>query len=267
MSTLFFDVLKDLGVSPPLIPATARRMTVASYDEGQVIWHRGQTVDNWLWILSGIVVGTVPADDGPGMPIMVYGHSTWFGEQPILIGNPTQLEFKCLTDVEVVSIPAELILGLASQDAALSGLLARLTAWRAQTQSEALVVMRMGTPATRIVMGLAQIAEGLRSRWDLPTLSRDHATVEVQIKQGLLAQLCGVSRTVFSECILELQLGGWVDVSYGCLCINQPHIWNQVSTAMRLTPASDLKKISRSDLLRLFEVAAGSTREQAVFSA
>lgn len=256
MSTLFFDVLSDLGISQNLIPATARRMSVASYDEGQVIWQCGQEIDRWLWILSGIVVGAVPADDdGLGLPIMVYGRSTWFGEQSILTGNATQLEFKCLSDVEVVSIPSDLLLELASQDAALSGFLARLSAWRGQKQSDSLVVMRLGTPATRIVMGLAQIAEGLRSSWDMPSQCLDQEMIEVPIKQGVLAQLCGVSRTVFSECILELQLGHWLEVSYGRLCIHKPQTWNRVSLAMRSTPTLQLKRISRSDLLRLFDVA------------
>lgn len=253
MSIFLHQILEKLGVSRAATLQVARQMSVASFSIGDVICASGSKVDHWQMIVSGIVASTVPIGDNGRVPIMVYGQYAWFGEQAILDYKPSYLEYVCLNDVDVVRLPTDVLLALLRQEVALAGFLARTSAWHAHSNMEMLVLRKLGTPAVRVVMGLTQVAEGLMSQREYSPIKGDVASLP--LKQEVLAQLCGVSRTTFSECVHMLQGSEWLSIGYNNLSLLSMEVWHHVARKLRARIGL-ASKLSINDLIKELDQAA-----------
>jgi DNA-binding FadR family transcriptional regulator len=67
--------------------------------------------------------------------------------------------------------------------------------------------------------------------------------VEIPVKQKVLADLCGVSRTIFSEYAQKLVAAGWLAISYGKLEILQLPHWHKFSNKQRERKMNDLSPV------------------------
>jgi CRP/FNR family cyclic AMP-dependent transcriptional regulator len=106
-------------------------------------------------------------------------------------------------------------------------------AWRVHKTSETLMLMKLGNPCLRVVMGLSQFAEALAYRSDRPPTIGFGEGVEIPVSQGVLASLCGVSRTLFSEYVQQLANSGWLKISYGKLEILSVTTWHTFAHRQR----------------------------------
>jgi hypothetical protein len=77
--------------------------------------------------------------------------------------------------------------------------------------------MKFGNPCLRVLMGLSQFAEALFYHSDRPPTIGFGLGLEIPVNQKLLADLCGVTRTIFSEYGQKLAAEGWLTISYGKL--------------------------------------------------
>lgn len=247
-------MLLAMKVSDAHIPGVIRTMRIRSYAREDVLIPGGIKPDAWHMIITGMVSATVPSENGR-LPINIFGSYAWFGEQSILSNSASYLEYSCVTEVQLLSIPAQNLLDLSALDVGFSEHLTRLVAWRAQRYSEMLVLMKLGNTATRLVVGLAQFAEALVSRSSRPATDGINGGVLMPVKQEFVARLCGLSRTMFSAYIQQLESHGWIRIHYGNLELLSIEIWRRV--ARRLGSQSfSLVKLDMEGLLNEFALAA-----------
>lgn len=234
MSSYAYSLLKKINFSERRILNVLPRLSIRSFDAGQVIWGKGRPVQSWYCVMSGYVAASVPLEAGGQLPVHVLGQQAWFGEQSLLSQQPSAMDYRCLTPVEVIGMDKSLLDEAFSQEPDFVRFLVGLATWRVQQQSEMLMLMRLGSSSLRVVMGLAQLAEAIFYDLDLPATAWDK--VEIPISQELIASLCGVSRTLFSEYLQHLVRAGWVKVRYGAIEMNQPEVWATFAQTQRVRP-------------------------------
>ncbi len=227
MSNYAYRLLKKLSFSERRILEVLPRMSIRSFDAGDVIWEKGAPVQSWYCVMSGYVAASVPLDSAGRMPVHIFGQHAWFGEQSILSGSTSAMEYGCLTPVEVIGMDKAQLESAFAYEPDFVRFLVRLVTWRVQQHSEMLMLMRLGSSSLRVVMGLAQLAEAIRyGQEPSPVQIRGVVeSVDIPIPQELIASLCGVSRTLFSEYLQHLARAGWVKVRYGAIELRSAETW------------------------------------------
>lgn len=255
MSIYAYQLLKGLGLSEQRVLRVLPSIKVESLDVNQIICRKGAKPEAWTHIVSGLVNAGIPDKDGDITPINIFGPGTWFGEVAILNRQALLLECICLTPVRILTMPLAQAVDAFEHEAEFSRHVARLVAWRTQQHAEMLTLMRLGSPQLRVVMGLALFAEALHnSNSHLPTNGLDDS-LEIPLKQSLLAALCGVSRGVFSECVQQLSAAGWVRLNYATLALSSIVVWRKFSNQYRQSRINSVKP-SMQEILLLMEEAA-----------
>lgn len=230
MPTFAHQLLKSLQFSPVRILASLPELTLTSYDEGDVILQKGSSVQSWRCVLSGFIAASIQLDTGKLLPITVFSRHAWFGEQALLSQQPSLHDHTCLSPVEVIGMSKNCFDGAVQDEPNFVRYLIRQVAWQSQQQSDMLTLMRMSSPPLRVVMGLVQFAEAQRQHSTPPTVAtfktdRLHQTVDIPIGQHQIADLCGVSRTLFSQYIQHLAGDGWLTLRYGGIELQSPATW------------------------------------------
>jgi CRP-like cAMP-binding protein len=204
-----------------------------SFEANQVIWSKGSHVESWHFIVSGLIAASMPTSSTEAIPVALYGAKTWFGEQSIINTKPSFANYVTLTPVDVIALDANIVRSLLDTDASFATNVAKLMAWRAQKTSETLTLMKLGSPCLRVVMGICQFAETLMYSADRPPTIGFGEGVEIPVKQEVIASLCGVSRSRFSRFAKQLELNGWLRISYGGLEILSLNTWQRFSNLQR----------------------------------
>lgn len=225
LSTFAHKLLQSLQFSPSRTLASLPELTLTSYDEGEVILQKGYSVQSWHCVLSGYVAASIQLDTGKRLPINVFSRSAWFGEQALLSQQPSLHDYNCLSQVEVIGMSKKCFDAAVQEEPNFLRFLIRLVAWQSQQQAEMLTLMRMSSPPLRVVMGLAQLAEAqCRYSTHAPPAPSVQA-VDIPIGQHHIAELCGVSRTLFSQYIQHLARDGWLTLRYGGIKLHSAATW------------------------------------------
>jgi CRP-like cAMP-binding protein len=138
-----------------------------------------------------------------------------------------------LVPVDILQIPSSVVLELLETDVAFASRLAKIAAWRVQRTSEMLMLMRMGNPALRSVIGISQFAETLAYNADRPPTIGFGTDVTIPINQTVLASLCGVSRSRLSSIIHALEKHGWLRLEYGRIEVLNLPAWHAFASLRR----------------------------------
>jgi len=249
LSTYAHRLLQKIQFSKTRILGVIPHLTLTSFDTGEAIWNKGHSVQSWNCVMTGYVAASIPIAGGKPLPVHIYGPMTWFGEQPLLNKQPTQFEYNCLTAVEVIGMSKKYFDSAVLEEPDFVRYIATLLAWRAQQQSEMLMLMRLGSSPLRVVMGLAQYAEAWDCRLSSTARSMQKEVVDIPITQSQIAALCGVSRTLFSEYLQHLARAGWLKVRYGGIELQSAETWRIFARKQRESQCVR----SRTSLLELLD--------------
>ncbi len=233
MSTYTQRLLEAVQFSNARILALLPHLTFSSFDEGDVICAKGCSLQSWTCVISGFVAASIPLDRGRPLPVHLHGHNDWFGELSLLSKQPSHYEYTCLTPVEVIGMGKKHFDTAISDEPDFVRFLARHMAWRAQQQSEMLMVMRLGSSPLRVFMGLAQFAEAAGSHRNASLAVSKQVVADLPIGQNKIAALCGVSRTLFSEYIQQLSKAGWLILRYGGIELQSVQTWHSFARMQR----------------------------------
>ncbi len=231
--SFIYQKLRQVGLSELYARKVSVVAKVRSFSINEVIWSKGSDINSWLFIIEGLVAASIPTSNSKATPISIYGQDSWFGEQEIINRKPSYAEYSCLVPTEVLCLDAPTVLMLFEAEPGFSRFIARLLSWRVHKTSEMLMLMKLGNSCLRVVMGLSQFAEALTYSSSRPPTIGFGQSMQVPINQSVLASLCGVSRTVFSEQIHHLSLNGWIRISYGKLELLSIDSWHNFSRKQR----------------------------------
>ena len=225
------QLLQGMQLSEARIRHVRPLLTIRSFDEGALIWVRGRNVQAWNCVITGYVAAAMPLEGGRRMPLHLYGSHAWFGEQALVDGQPSDLDYICLTPVEVIGMSQACMKESMQKEPDFSEALVQLMARRARQHTAMLAVMRTGCTSLRLVMGLAQFAQA--QSLQATERASDGDAVDIPIGQEQIAALCGVSRTLFSTGLQDLVKAGWVKVRYGAMELQSAQAWRVFAQRQR----------------------------------
>lgn len=255
MSVKAYQLLKSMGLSDERVVSLLLDAQSETFAVDQVLWPKGASLQPWTLIIEGLVCSGIPDADGGLNPVNIYGSGACVGEASFLSGQACALEYVCLTPVRAVGIPIAEALAAFEQDAQFSRYIARLLAWRDQQHVQMLSFMRIGSPALSVVMGLALFAESmLSSSSHLPHFEFDDS-LDLPLKQSLLAALCGVSRGIFSVAVKQLAAAGWLHLNYATVSLCRLRAWGLFTRTYHQNRLNAIKP-SMQEILSLMEQAS-----------
>lgn len=228
-----YQKLRKVGLSDESARNYSKYTKVESFDQGNIIWPKGKPVESWSCVINGLVGASVGSETSENVPMSLYGEGAWFGEFCIINCKPSYANFVSMLATDVLTLPADLVLELLNKEPGFASKIAKIMSWRIQKTSEILMVMKLGSPCFRVVMGLCQFGESLAYRADRPPTIGYGEGIVIPLTQDLLALLCGVSRTRFSEFVHQLRVNGWVGVSYGKIELLRPLAWHKFAELQR----------------------------------
>ena len=256
MSSYIYQLLKGVGLSERYALELLPRVQTTVFDAGQVIWPKGGEVQALTYIASGLVGASAPLREGGSIQVNIYGPRTWFGEEPLLNRYPSCVDYVCLTPVRVVSVSAADTMTAFQHEPEFARFVALLMAWRSRQHSERVVLVKQGSPALRVVMGLALFVEALHYNSSRPpTQGLEGTSIEIPVKQSVVASICGVSRSAFSELVQHLTSAGFIHANYATLELRSIETWLRFSRNYQRTRANLTKPTIEELTLQLQQEA------------
>jgi CRP-like cAMP-binding protein len=225
VSTFAHQLLQSLEFSNARILASLSDLSLMSYDTGDLILEKGHSVRSWQFVISGYVAASLQIDAGKRLPINLYSSNSWFGEQALLSYQPSLHDYSCLSPVELIVMDKHCFDKALLEEANFVRFLARHLAREAFKNSERLSLMRLGSPPLRIVMGLAQFAEAKSENRSPSQPLTPLRTLDICMGQNTIAELCGVSRTLFSQYVQHLAREGWLKLRYAGIELQSTDTW------------------------------------------
>lgn len=259
MSKFINQLLRDVHLSEQRIMKMLPLLSIRSYEAGEVIWTKGRPVLAWNCVMTGFVAAAEPMATGVMMPLHVHGPHDWFGEQALLGGQTSMLDYVCLTPVELISMRQSCLEDALQEESEFMRFMMHLLARRVEQHTNLQLLLRLGGMPLRVVMGLAQFAmnqpPSLAAQWQ----QQPDDVVDISLSQEQIAAVCGVSRTLFSECLQQLAKGGWVKLRYGGMHLQPAAAWRVFASQWQQRQIS-VSRLSMNELLEELSQASLDAR-------
>lgn len=232
--------LTKLGISAATAKNIESSLSISSYEPEQLIWRKGSPILSWHFVISGLVSASINTDKRKSVPLFFYGPGAWYGELSIINSKNSFADYTAISPVDLLMMPRTVMLELLEKESGFTKFISRLTSWRLQSTSEILTIMKLGNPLLRVTMGLSQVGEALAYKSTRPPTIGFSTGISIPTKQQVLASLCGVSRTIFSDVVINLAKDGYLKVTYGGLELLLPDVWHRYNKLQREKEISEL---------------------------
>lgn len=183
----------------------ARGMTEKRFDKGSYLCHRGDRMDHWTGIITGLVKMSSVSRDGKPITFAGIGAGGWFGEGTVLKGEARQYDLVALRETHLLFMNRATFLWLYDNSPGFNRFLVRqlnerLGQFIAVTESD-----RSLAPEARV---------GRHLSWLCNPILSPHAQGKIEITQEELALLAGVSRPVVGRALRALQAAGLITLGH-----------------------------------------------------
>ena len=187
-----------------------REMTESRVPAGGFVCRKGEPVEHWFGVIEGLVkVGSVSAD---GRPITFIGvpPAGWFGEGSLLKDEPRRYDAMAVRDSRIACMPRASFLWLLDNSVPFNRhLLLQLNERLGQFVATVEFDRLLG-PDARLARCLAEMFNQMLYPGLGPRL---------EISQGELGHLTGLSRQRVNQALQALEKAGLVDVEYGSITV------------------------------------------------
>lgn len=248
-----FQQLLKVDMSEASAVKACGHIKVASKQTGKVIQNRGESFDNWYFIINGLLSAALKSHDESSTSLALLGSGTWFGEYSIINSKPCLWDYVALQDCDLLVLPGKVFTEILESDAGFSLYITKSLAWRSHHVGEMLILMKLGNPPLRVMMGISQFVAALAYKNERPPTIAFGEGVRIPLNQTMLSDLCGVSRSIFSGVIQHLVKKEIIRVSYGELEIYSIRPWMQFAAKKRKERFLNLNP-TIDDLVKEFEM-------------
>lgn len=199
-----------------LPPALARTLLATAQPvrrrRGEFVFQQGDRVEGGVGAFFGLLAGQLKmsmldADGGESILVLIEP-GNWFGEVPVLEGQPRALSAVALRDCELLQLDATTFLALMAQPNGFAQAIARLLAGRLRMAYGFLGMGALRSMRARIAMRLLQLAHG-----DLT--QADQGRVLLSTSQDALALMLGISRPSLNKELQVFAAAGVLALRYG----------------------------------------------------
>jgi CRP-like cAMP-binding protein len=175
----------------------ARRGIVEkAYPKGSYICHRGDHMEHWTGVVSGLVKVSTASMSGKSVSLAGMRAYGWFGEGSVLKGEARQYDLVALRDTRIALMNRATFLWLFENSVAFN----RFLVWQLNARLGQFIGM---VEYDRSLEGKARLARTIAWLFH-PTLYPDAGT-RLEITQEEIGLLSGLSRQVTNKSLAELQ--------------------------------------------------------------
>lgn len=192
------------------IERARRGISERSYSKGAYICHRGDRLDYWTGVLSGLVKISAISRSGKAMTFAGAGPGAWFGEGTIIKDEPRKYDLVAIRDTRLALLNKATFSWLFENSAAFNRFLVRQLNERMGQFIATIEYDRILGPKARVARNLSWLFNPV-----LYPGTRD----EIEISQEELGLLAGLSRPVVNRCLRELEAEGLLRVSHNRITV------------------------------------------------
>jgi CRP/FNR family cyclic AMP-dependent transcriptional regulator len=190
-----------------------KAMTERRYPAGSYICHRGDRLDHWTGVVTGLVKISAISRDGKPMTFAGIGAGGWFGEGTVLKNEPRKYDLVVLRDTRMAMLNRPTFMWLFQNSVGFNRFLVhqlneRMAQFIATIESD-----RLHDPVARIARNLA---------WLFNPVLYPNALDHIEITQEELALLAGVSRQVANRALERLEAAGLLVTERGGITVPDP---------------------------------------------
>lgn len=167
-----------------------------TYSRGAYICHRGDEMEHWTGLVSGLVKVSTASLSGKSVSLAGMRACGWFGEGSVLKGEPRQYDLVALRDTRLALMNRATFLWLFDNSVAFN----RFLVWQLNARLGQFIAL---VEYDRSLEGKARLARTIAWLFH-PTLYPD-AGAKLDITQEEIGLLSGLSRQVTNKSLAELQ--------------------------------------------------------------
>ena len=183
------------------------------YGAGAYICHKGDRLDHWTGVASGLVKISAVSQSGKAITFAGVGAGGWFGEGTVLKGEARQYDLVALRDSRLILMSRPTFLWLVDNSVGFNRFLVRQLNERMGQFIATIENDRMHDPVVRVARHIA---------WLFNPVLYPKAGPRMEIGQEELALLAGLSRQVANRCVQELAAAGLIEIDRGGITVADP---------------------------------------------
>jgi CRP/FNR family cyclic AMP-dependent transcriptional regulator len=195
------DALTEAEAARALKGISERRFAAGGY-----ICHRGDKLDYWIGIISGLLKISAISADGKAITFAGGGAGGWIGEGSVLKNEERKYDLVALRDTHLAMLNRSTFMWLFATSAGFNRLLLHQFNERMGQFIGTIECDRMHDPTARVARHLA---------WLLNPVLYPNSRSYIEITQEELALLAGVSRQVANKSLLRLEAEGLLNNERG----------------------------------------------------
>jgi CRP-like cAMP-binding protein len=199
------DALTDAEAARAAAGITERRIAAGAY-----ICHRGDRLDAWTGVLTGLVKISAISRDGKAMTFAGIGAGGWFGEGTVIKNEARKYDLVALRDTQLVLMNRATFMWLFNTSVGFNKFLVHQLNERMGQFIATIEHDRIHDPIARVARNLAWLFN--------PVLYPDVGS-HIEITQEELALLAGVSRQVANRALQQLEGAGLLRLEQGGISV------------------------------------------------
>ncbi len=179
-------------------------MVALKLNKGQILFKEGEEGDRLYVVVHGkIKLGTTSADGRENL-LSILGPGEMFGELSLFDPEPRTSTATAVTDVRLVSLAHDAVIGLVTSSPQTSLELLRRLAQRLRKSNEVLADLVFADVPGRVAKAIMDLGERFGVQ------KEDGLHVNHDLTQEELAQLVGASRETVNKALADFAARGWV---------------------------------------------------------
>ena len=191
-------------LTPDELERARRGMTDRLYAKGSYICHRGDRLDYWTGVLTGLIKISTVSHSGKAMTFAGAAAGGWVGEGSVIKDEPRKYDLVAVRDSRIALMPRATFMWLFENSTGFNRFLVRQLNERMGQFIATIEYDRILPPRARVARHLS---------WLFNSVLYPAKSAEIEIGQEELGLLAGLSRQIVNRSLQELEAEGLLAVS------------------------------------------------------
>lgn len=193
-------------LTPDELDRARRGLVERQFSKGSYLCHRGDRLDWWTGVVTGLVKISAISRDGKAMTFAGATDGSWFGEGSVLKDEPRKYDLVAIRDTRLAMMPRATFMWLFENSTGFNRFLVRQLNERMGQFIATIEYDRILEPKARVARNLS---------WFFNRVLYPDGGPDLEISQEELGLLAGVSRQVVNRSLQELEEEGLLIVRHG----------------------------------------------------
>lgn len=195
------------------IERACRGLVERSFAKGAYVCHRGDRLDYWTGVVSGLIKISTISRTGKAMTFAGVGNGGWFGEGSLIKDEPRQYDLVAIRDTRVAMMPRSAFMWLFENSTGFNRFLVKQLNERMGQFIATIEQDRILGPKERVARNLG---------WLFNRVLYPGTRGEIEITQEELALLAAVSRQLVNKALQELEAEGLLTMGRSSITVSDP---------------------------------------------